>query len=175
VENLLNAEVIKAAAASPLGMLALMCLIIGIIALAIFKNAPVRAKLIVFGLLLLGVGGFAYAILNQQAPGQAPEATREFVIGRWQVEQKIAGMEGGSFVDYLEDGSFSGRQEAFINGQGGRVPVSGMWDFTKLSKDRFRLSLNFSNGAGWLGTFRIVDHDRIHNMDENYDAVRVPQ
>ncbi|HWQ94087.1 MAG TPA: hypothetical protein VN418_01105 [Gammaproteobacteria bacterium] len=175
MENLLNAEVIRAAASSSLGTLSLMCLILGIVALTFFRSAPVRAKVLVFALLLIGVAGFGYAVLNQRSPSPTPEATRQFVIGRWQVEQKIAGIEGGSFIDYLEDGSFSGRQEAFIEGRGGREQVSGSWDFTKLARDQFRMTLNYDNGNQWRGTFRILGHDRIHNIDENYVAVRVPK
>lgn len=173
VENLLNADVIRAAASSTLGILSLMCLILGIVALAFFRDAPVRARVLVFAMLLLGVAGFGYAILNQRSTNAIPEASHEFVSGRWQVEQKVAGIEGGSFVDYSEDGSFSGRQEAFIGGQGRREQVSGSWYFTKLTKDQFRLKLIFDNGSKWQGTFRILDPDRIHNMDENYDAMRV--
>jgi hypothetical protein len=175
VENLLNAEVIKAAASSSLGTLSLMCLIVGVITLAFFRSSPVRAKIFVFSLLLVGVAGFGYAVLNQQSPGKIPEATRRFVTGRWQVEQKIAGIEGGSFIDYSEDGSFSGRQEAFTEGQGRRERVSGSWDFTKLAGDQFRMTLIFDNGNRWQGTFRVLGNDRIHNIDENYDAVRVPK
>lgn len=152
-----------------------MCLILGIVAMTFFKGAPVRARVLVFAMLFLGVAGFGYAILNQRSSSPIPEATRQFISGRWQVEQKVAGIEGGSFVDYSEDGSFSGKQEAFIGGQGTRVQVSGSWNFTKLATDQFRLSLNFDNGNQWQGTFRILSPDRIHNIDENYDAVRVPK
>lgn len=177
MENLLNAEVIRAAASSTLGTLSLMCLVLGIIALTFFRGAPVRAKVLVFTILFLGVAGFGDAVLNQRlSPSNPiPEATRQFFRGRWQVEQKIAGIEGGSFIDYSDDGRFSGRQEAFLGGQGGRIQVSGLWDFTKLARDQFRLTLSFDNGNQWQGTFRILGHDRIHNIDENYDAVRVPQ
>lgn len=178
MESLLNAEVIKAAATSPLGTLSLMCLILGVIAMAFFKNAPVQAKGMVFGLMLVGVAGFGYSFLNQKPAGQAadavPEASREFVVGRWQVEQKIAGIEGGTYIDYSADGSFSGRQETFVNGQGGRVPVSGKWEVEKLARDEFRLELSFDSGEQWQGNFRILGRDRIHNKDENYVAVRVP-
>lgn len=177
MESLLNAEVIKAAASSTLGVLSLMCLILAVIALAFFKAAPVKVRAIVFALLFFGVAGFAYAVLNTSsssptAAAVTPEASREFVVGVWQVEQKVAGLEGGSFVDYAEDGRFSGRQEAFVGGQGQRLAVSGEWTFRKISKDQFRLELSFDNGSRWQGTFRIVSRDRIHNIDENYDAVR---
>jgi len=174
VENLLNAEVIKAAASSPLGTLSLMCLILGIVALAFFKNAPILAKIIVFALLLIGVAGFGSAILNQQSPSQIPETTRQFVIGRWQVELKAGDFEGGSFIDYLEDGSFSGMRQSFKEGRGERLPVSGAWNFTKLAKDQFRMTLNFDTDGQWRGNFRILDYNRIHNINENYVAVRVP-
>lgn len=174
MESLLNAEVIKAAATSPLGTLSLMCLILGVVAMAFFKNAPVRAKGVVFGLMLIGAAGFGYAFLNQKSPERTPEASREFVVGRWQVEQKVAGIEGGTYIDYSADGRFSGRQETFVNGQGGRMQVSGSWDFEKRADDEFLLALNFDSGERWQGQFRILGRDRIHNMDENYVAVRVP-
>ena len=175
MDKLLNAEVIRAAASSSLGTLSLMCLILGVIAMAFFRNAPVRAKIIVFVLLLIGVAGFGYAISNQQSPTATPQATRQFFVGRWQVEQKIGGIEGSTFVDYFDDGNFSGREETFQGEQGGRTKVSGTWDFVKLADNQFRLTLHSANGNQWQGTFRIVDHDRIHNMDDNYDAVRVPK
>ena len=175
MEKLLNAEVIRAAASSTLGTLSLMCLILGIVALTFFRDAPIRAKVFVFAMLLLGVAGFGYAILNQRSSSPIPEATRQFVSGRWQVEQKVAGIEGGSFIDYSEDGSFSGRQETFINGKGGRERVKGSWDFMRLDRDQFRITLTFDNGNQWRGTFRVLGYDRIHNIDENYDAVRVPR
>lgn len=180
MENLLNAEVIKAAASSPLGTLSLMCLILGVVALGFFKESPVRAKLVVFGFLVAGVVGFGYAILNQQQPGARsdpaapPEATRDYVVGRWQVEQNVGGIEGGSFIDYHDDGRFTGRQETFVNGQGARVPVSGNWAFVKLDRERFRLELAFDSGESWHGVFRILGPDRIHNAEQNYLAIRVP-
>ena len=175
MNNLLNPDIIKAAASSPLGILSLMCLIIGIVSLGLFRNAPVWAKLIVFIFLFVGVCGFGASIVRQQNPQPtiAPEASREFVIGRWQVEQAVAGAEGGSFVDYADDGRFIGKQEVFVNGTGRRQPVSGTWDLAKLAKDQFKLELKFDNGTQWSGTFRILDRDHIHNLGENYVAVRV--
>lgn len=105
----------------------------------------------------------------------ASEATRQFIVGRWQVEQKIADMEGGSFIDYFEDGTFFGRRERFKEGLGERIKVSGTWDFMRLAADQFRMTLKFNDGEQWQGSFRIVDHEHIHNVDENYIAVRVPQ
>jgi hypothetical protein len=70
-------------------------------------------------------------------------------------------------------GRFIGKQEVFVNGTGRRQPVSGTWDLAKLAKDQFKLELKFDNGTQWSGTFRILDRDHIHNLGENYVAVRV--
>lgn len=100
--------------------------------------------------------------------------TREYLVGRWQVEQRVGGVEGGSYIDYRDDGSFSGRQERFVDGQGARVKVNGDREFVKLDRDQFRLELEFATGGQWQGVFRIMGPDRIHNTEENYIAVRVP-
>ena len=58
----MDPEIIKAAAQSPLGILALMVMVLSTIALAFFKDAPVWAKLLVFTLLLAGAAAFAFSI-----------------------------------------------------------------------------------------------------------------
>ena len=175
MDNLLNPELIKAAASSPLGLLSLMCLLIGVISLGLFRKAPIWAKLTVFVLLLAGVFGFGASVVRQQNPQPegTPEVSRDFLVGRWQVEQTVAGTEGGSFVDYAADGRFTGKQEVFVQGTGRRQPVSGTWELGKVAKDQFKLQLKFDSGTQWNGTFRILDRDHIHNLDENYVAVRV--
>ncbi|MEN6374652.1 MAG: hypothetical protein ABFD75_07725 [Smithella sp.] len=173
MENLLNAEVIKAAASSTLGILCLMCLILGIVVLALFRNAPVSAKIFVFVLLILGAGGFGYTVIKQKSPTGIPEITRQFIAGRWHNEQKIGDLEAGSVMTYFEDGTFLGSQESFFKGKGGRTQVKGKWDVTKLAEDKCRIKLNFDDGKQWQGIFKILDHDRAHNIDENYDSVRI--
>jgi hypothetical protein len=108
-------------------------------------------------------------------PPETPDASREFFVGRWQVEQQNAVFRGATFMDYFEDGSFSGLEEAFQGDTGRRVDRTGEWEFARLAKDRFRLILKFSDGRQWNGDFTIVNRDRIHNVHENYDAVRVPR
>lgn len=175
MESLFNAEVIKAAASSPLGTLSLMCLILGAIALAFFKRSQVRVRIIVFTLLFVGVAGFGYSLMNKKTPEPIPEATREFAIGRWQVEQKVGDLEGGSYIDYNVDGSFSGKLQQFYQGQGRRVPVHGQWFLDKLSKDEFRVSWKFDDGSQSQAVFKILDRNRVQNIDENYVSVRVPR
>ena len=174
MNNLLNPEVIKAAATSTLGILSLMCLIVGIVSLGLFRNSPVWAKLLVFLIMLGGVFGFGTSVLRQQNPRpDAPEASRDFIIGRWQIEQAGGGWESGTFIDFGEDGRFTGKEQAFMNGKGNRESVSGVWQFEKLGKDQFRLGLMYDNGQQWKGTFRILDHDHRYNLEENWVAVRV--
>jgi predicted RND superfamily exporter protein len=93
MESLLNADVIKAAASSTLGILSLMCLIL-VIALTWFRDSPTWAKLSVFVLLFGGILGFGSAALRQQVAAPALEVTRQFLVGRWQVEQKTLGCAG---------------------------------------------------------------------------------
>jgi hypothetical protein len=60
-----------------------------------------------------------------------------------------------------------------VNGSGVRQQINGSWDYKKLSKDQLRVTLSIDGGPQWNATFRILDHDHIHNLDENYVAVRV--
>lgn len=173
MENLLNAEVIKAAASSTLGILCLMCLILGIVTLALFKDAPVGAKISVFVLLLISAVGFGYVITKQQLPDSMPKKMSEFIVGQWQNDQKIGAIEAGSIITYSEDGSFSGIEESFVNGQGGRIQVKGTWEFMQLAPDKVRITLKFNDGKQWQGTFKIINRNRIHIIEENYDAVRI--
>jgi hypothetical protein len=112
---------------------------------------------------------------ESKAVGCPPEATREFAIGRWQVDQKVGDMEGGSYVDYNEDGSFSGKLQQFYQGQGQRVPVHGQWNLTKLGKDEFRVTWKFDDGRQSQAVFKILDRNRVQNLDENYVSVRIPR
>lgn len=179
LKTFLNAGVIRAAAASPRGVLSLMCLIVGLLALVLFQSSPDWAKLIVFAVILLGVVGFGHSILRQPpavsaAQPQSVEATRDFFLGRWQVEQITSEMEGASFMEYFADGTFSGKLHQFTKDGGSRVPISGSWKFTSLSKDQFRLTVNYSSGDLVNARFRVIDHDRIHNLEYNYVAIRIP-
>lgn len=65
MDNLLNPEVISAASSSSLGILSLMILVLGIIALAFFRNATDGIKFAIFILLFGGVVGFGAAIVKE--------------------------------------------------------------------------------------------------------------
>jgi len=128
-----------------------------------------------FGSLMAGLAAW-YHGHETPAPPASPaiEASREFFIGRWEVQQKIGELEGGTYMDYLENGRFEGVDDEFIQGQGRRQKISGTWETARLATDKLSLTLNYDGtGVSWQGNFRIVDRDHIHNMTENYDAVRV--
>lgn len=177
MEQLFNAEVIKAAAASQLGVLSLMSLILGAIALTFFQKAETPVRIIVFMLLFGGVTGFGYAMMNQnQNQKTTLKVDTDFVVGRWRVDQKVGDRQGGSFIDYNTDGGFSGSQEEFTaEGQGFRKAVSGKWNLRKLSDEEFEMILTFEDGLQHTMRFRVLDRDHVHNLNENYVSVRVPK
>lgn len=105
-------------------------------------------------------------------PTPSPEVSRDFMIGRWKVEQAAGEVSGGTVMDYDDDGTFSGTMTTFVGGVGERQQRAGEWNFQKLTKDTFRLKLRFDDEAPWVGTFKIIDHDHIHNIDQNYIATR---
>jgi hypothetical protein len=107
------------------------------------------------------------------AAAPAIEASREFMIGRWEVQQKIGELEGGTYMDYLENGRVEGVEDEFVQGRGERHKVHGTWEATRIAKDKFSLTINLEGADAWQGNFRIIDRDHIHNTTENYEAVRV--
>jgi hypothetical protein len=99
--------------------------------------------------------------------------SRDFFVGQWQVQQAIGQFSGGTVIDYLSDGRFEGEGTEFIGGVGSKVRLTGYWQFSKLSEQEFILMIWFDNGSKWQGKFRIIDQDHIHNIDQNYVAVRL--
>lgn len=106
--------------------------------------------------------------------GRSPdEATRDFVLGRWQVEQAAGQASSGTVMDFQADGTVTGSATQFINGFGRKVPLAGRWSFEALSANTFRMALELQNQPQQQATFKIIDHNHIHNIDQNYVAVRV--
>src|SRR5687768_14763203 len=63
------ASIIQAASGTPLGVLALMVLVLATVAFFFFRGASVSVRLTVFAGLMLGVVLFAYATLNVRFAG----------------------------------------------------------------------------------------------------------
>ena len=59
------AQIITAAAASPLGILALLILAAAVLAFFFFKNAPIWARLFIFTLIFVAVCSFGAAVLHK--------------------------------------------------------------------------------------------------------------
>jgi len=154
------------------------------------KKNSFLLQIVVPAAITLLVGSSAPWWLHRPAPKPDPapapqpqpavqdiEASREFFIGHWQVNQEISsenGMVTGTVTtNYYENGRFEGYELDVVGNQGQKVPQSGNWQVEILSRQNFRLSLRYDNGFSWTGTFRIVDRNHIHNIDANYDAVRV--
>ncbi len=104
---------------------------------------------------------------------KAPEASRDFFIGRWQVQQTLGQMSGETVGNYLNNGIFEIEETLFLNGQGRRVKSTGNWEFNELSKQSFHLRLMFNDGRQWQGKFKLIDQNHIQNTDQNYIAIRI--
>jgi len=133
---------------------------------------------IVSGLILQKVGIPGLFELDFASPAQpqaVPVASRDFVLGQWQLQINPAGgnVTMGTSITYYADGTLTGTGTQFVNNQGVQVPLSGTWTFEKLSDREFMLSATI-NGSFYQNRFVIFDANHIQNEDQNYVAVRVP-
>jgi hypothetical protein len=105
-------------------------------------------------------------------PAIRPEVSSDYFVGRWR--SRFTG-DTGAETEYDMDGTFSGSESQFRGNNGQRVQTHGNWLFSRLSNDTFRLTLRYTHPFpnSWQGTFRVIDDNRVHNVDEDYDAVRV--
>ena len=85
-------------------------------------------------------------------PGE-PTASREFFIGRWDVQPKAGETEGGSHMEYFEDGRFEGVVDQFAKSERRRTPAKGTWELLVVCKDKFYLTVNFEGREPWMGYF----------------------
>jgi len=121
----------------------------------------------------VGLFGMYIEFGDRTSEPKKPEASREFIVGRWQVEQEFGQASGETSIDYQQDGTFTGTLKAFQGESGQKRPAAGWWEVDKLSAETFRLRIRFTNNETWQGTFRIFDQNHIQNIDENYIAVRM--
>ena len=121
----------------------------------------------------VSIPGWLEFDFSKPAASPRPVASRDFVLGKWEVEQPVGGNSSGTSITYNKDGTLTGWATVFDNNAGRREAWSGSWSFEKLSDDKFRLDA-IINGIQRQATFRIFDQDHIQNVDNNYMAVRVP-
>jgi hypothetical protein len=133
----------------------------------VLNRGAVIEKLKVTGLLDV-------AFAPKPAAPPRPVATRDFIVGRWEVDQQLApNYFGGTSVVYYKDGTLKGWADRFVDNAGTREQWAGTWDIKVLADDQFQLKATL-NGAPYEFTFRIFDKDHIQNVDNNYIAVRMP-
>jgi hypothetical protein len=94
-------DIIKAASSSPLGILALIIVILGVLAYVYFKDAPVNTRVAIFAGLLLGAVLYAVAIskaVQANSPGAvAPQPSQP--IGITSVDGIVADADGGKSIN----------------------------------------------------------------------------
>lgn len=105
-------------------------------------------------------------------PVSRVELSRDFVVGTWQAERQDEDAAIGTEIDFEEDGRFSGWTSQFVGAFGQREQATGSWKFQKLSNNSFRLTLRYDNQFTDTATFKVIDENRVHNIKENYIAVR---
>lgn len=155
---------IGARTARPLWLMALLAVVTGVVAYTLFSGGSLQKAMIP------GWLEFDFAPRPPAAPAPLrPAASREFILGEWEVEQWSGSNAANTRLTYYADGTVKG----WGTYAGLRTPWTGQWDFEKLSDDTFRLNATI-NGATMNSSFRIFDRDHIQNLDNNYMAVRVP-
>ena len=140
----------------------------------------VISLVLAFGFFLLGVVAWARSpfppILpppfSVSEPGE-PTATREFLIGRWDLQPKAGETESGAYMDYLENGRCEIFMGQFFRPDAPSPKLQGSWEIQVVSRDKLYLEVNFDNGQSWRGYFKLFAQDRIRNMTDDYEAVRV--
>lgn len=103
------------------------------------------------------------ATVDAPASGLTEESLRDFFLGVWRVDQRGS----GTLITYYKDGTFQGMQYG-----GGPARTRGRWRLEPIGPNVFQLFLNYDKLPSWRGTFKIIDRDRIHNIDQNYIATR---
>jgi hypothetical protein len=146
------------------------------------KKSSTLSQIVSTIVITLCVGGTSpwwfNKIFSTTDVSDTPQVSRSYFIGRWEVQQSFnqtngETVSGENVVDYFENGRFEGKGTIFRNNQGNKNYSSGHWEFEKLSDKTFRLKLNYDNGIQWQGSFKMIDQNRIQNIDLNYIVDRI--
>ncbi len=96
-------EIIEAAAQSPLGILALLVLVVGVVAVVLFRNSPDAVKMACFSMIFAGAAGFGLVVLVQAAPSQdAPPSIGPADVGDDGDGEPDGGADGGAVPTPVE-------------------------------------------------------------------------
>ena len=133
-----------------------------------------------FGLFLVGVVAWARSPFppippppfSVSEPGE-PTASREFLIGRWEAPPKAGEMDGGSYMEYFENGRCEIFMTPFFKSDGPRTKVQGTWETIVVSRDKLHVAVKSDGGETVIRYLKLTDHNRIRNMTDECDTVRV--
>jgi len=95
-------DIIEKAAQSPLGIFALMILVVGVLAVLFFERAPVRVRVFIFVLIFGGVSAFGVAVVREipssPTPALQPPAD---LSGDWQGQGATDVAEVKEYFEYI--------------------------------------------------------------------------
>jgi hypothetical protein len=104
--------------------------------------------------------------------GQTVVISQDFIVGRWRVKQNFGQASNETIIDYRPDGTFTGEANGFQGGIGQRQFIQGQWYFDKISDESFQLTISSYNQQPVVSTFKIIDQNKVHNINQNYIAIR---
>ena len=111
------------------------------------------------------------AATDRVATTPRPLASKDFFAGRWH----YVAPEQSNIVDWRSDGTCIFMNE--IVGEQSRNLKDAIchWSFERISDDEFVLKLNENTGLGFVKEqrYKIINYNRIHNVDANWDLLRV--
>jgi hypothetical protein len=112
------------------------------------------------------------AATDRISKGLEPVASREFFAGRWHA---VTGTSSQVFMDWRLDGVCDFKA---VTTGGQSRDMTGKrctWTFKKISNDEFVVNTDLKE-PGFIGQdlkFKIINYNRIHNIDADYFAYRI--
>jgi tetratricopeptide (TPR) repeat protein len=111
------------------------------------------------------------AATDRIAAGPPPTASKEFFTGRWHVAHQTS----STYMDWRADGACIFK--AVTTGEQSRnlKNATCRWSFEKISDFEFVVNVDENTDLDLINKlkFRIINYNRIHNIDADYDAVRI--
>jgi tetratricopeptide (TPR) repeat protein len=105
------------------------------------------------------------------ATSMPPSPSKDFFVGKWHVVHSGS----STFMDWLSDGTCKFDQITFGERTSDLKDATCTWTFKKLNDDEFEINEQDNTALSFIHDlrFKIINFSRIHNIDANYDAVRI--
>jgi hypothetical protein len=121
----------------------------------------------------IGIPGILTIKLTGPRGPQRIQLTRDFIVGNWRAKQDFDQFSRETIINYRADGTFTGNATVFQGGLGQKQFIQGRWHFVKVSDESFQLTLvSYDSQQSVADTFKIIDKNKVHNIQQNYIAVR---